>query len=190
MNGQNATLGLRSILKRLIFLLPVTLIASFLSAQTTKHTTDVNQVWLAYFNQARFSKNWGSWVDLHLRTKEDFVTDLSQSIIRLGLTYYLTNDTRLTAGYAYVNHFPADNHQNVSVPEHRPWQQVQWSNRYPHIRTSQWLRLEERFRRKVANNDELAEGYSFNYRMRYNFAFNAPIGKKPFAPNTVFFVLN
>src|SRR5688572_11050952 len=55
----------------------------------TKQTESVQQVWLGYFNQTRFNNKWGLWADLHLRSKEDFVTDVSQSIIRLGLTYYL-----------------------------------------------------------------------------------------------------
>ena len=91
-----------------------------------KTTTHINQVWLGYFNQTRFSNKWGSWTDLHLRTKEDFFNNFSTGIIRLGLTYYLDDATKLTAGYAYVNFFPADNHQKVSQPEHRPWQQIQW----------------------------------------------------------------
>ena len=155
-----------------------------------KQTTQVQQVWLAYFNQTRLSNNWGIWVDLHLRTKEDFVTDLSQAIARFGLTYYLNTDAKLTAGYAYVNHFPADNHADVSQPEHRIWQQFQWHTKYPRIRLMQYARLEERFRRKIKDNDELAEGYNFNYRIRYNFLFSTPIGKKSFAPRTFSFVVN
>ncbi len=155
-----------------------------------KQTTHVQQVWLAYFNQARFSGKWGLWLDLHLRTKEDFVSDLSQSIARVGLTYYLNDDAKLTAGYAYVNHFPADNHSEVSQPEHRIWQQFQWHTKYPRLRLMQYARLEERFRRKIKDEDELAEGYNFNYRFRYNFYLAAPIGRKAFAPRTLSFVVN
>src|SRR5436190_23960690 len=103
-------------------------ITTFLYAQT-KTTTSVEQLWFGYFNQTRFSNKWGMWADLHLRTKEDFFTNFSQSIIRLGLTYYLKDEVKVTVGYAYVNHFPADNHKNISQPEHRPWQQLQWHTR-------------------------------------------------------------
>ena len=54
----------------------------------------------------------------------------------------------------------------------------------------QWLRLEERFRRKIASNGELGEGHNFNYRVRYNIFFAAPIGKKPFAPGTFAWIVN
>ena len=156
----------------------------------TKHTEYFQQVWLGYFNQARFSNKFGTWTDLHLRTKDNFFEDLSQAIVRLGLTYYLADDVKLTAGYAYVNHFPADNHENISQPEHRPWQQLQWHSRYPKLRLMQWFRLEERWRRKVLNNDELADGYNFNFRLRYNILSQFPLNKKRFQAGTFSLVLS
>ena len=105
-------------------------------------------------------------------------------------TYYLNDYAKLTAGYAYINHFPAEGHLNVSQPEHRPWQQFQWHTKYPKLRLMQWFRLEERYRRKILNNDELADGYNFNFRMRYNILALFPLSKKKFQPNTVSVVLN
>jgi hypothetical protein len=118
------------------------------------------------------------------------VNDLSQLIARVGLTYYVTDNTKLTAGYAYLNHFPADNHANISQPEHRIWQQVQWHNKYPRLRLMQWIRLEERFRHKIASDNALANGYNYNWKLRYNFFFSIPLHKKAFAPNTLSLVLN
>jgi len=160
------------------------------SFSQTKQTESIQQTWFGYFNQTRFSNKWGGWVDLHLRTKEDFFSDVSQTIIRLGLTYYIKDDTKLTAGYAYVSHYPADNHKNVTMPEHRPWQQIQWHTRTSKMRLMQWVRLEERFRRKILNDDELAEGYNFNFRVRYNFFSMVPLSKKNFQPKTLSFVVN
>ena len=54
----------------------------------------------------------------------------------------------------------------------------------------QWFRLEERFRRKILNDDELAEGYGFNFRFRYNFFAQFPLSKRKFQPNTLSFVVN
>src|SRR6185436_1266399 len=170
------------------------IILSYLLTQPTfsqtKQTEHVQQTWLGFFNQTRFSNKWGAWADVHLRTKEDLVNDLSQSIVRVGLTYYLNDDTKLTAGYAYVSHYPADNHKNVTMPEHRPWQQVQWHSKYSRLRLMQWFRLEERFRKKILNDDELADGYNFNFRLRYNILFMVPLSKKRFEPKTLSFVVN
>lgn len=161
----------------------------FLNAQT-KNTVSVQQVWTGYFNQARISNKWGIWADFHLRTKEDFISNLSQGIARIGLTYYFTDDAKLTAGYAFVNHFPADQHQNISQPEHRAWQQLQWHFRYKRWRIMQWFRLEERWRRRILNHDELASGYHFNFRARYNFFAQFSLAKHPFSPKTFSAVIN
>ena len=155
-----------------------------------KQTQQVEQVWMGYLNQTRFSNRWGIWFDAQLRTKEDFVQDLAQSILRPGLTYYLSDATKLTVGYAWVNHFPAEGHQDVSQPEHRPWQQVQWHTRYAKTRTMQWVRLEERFRRKIENDSTLAEGYNFNFRLRYNFLFQVPLTAGEIKPGAVSLILN
>lgn len=155
-----------------------------------KQTTHFQQTWIGYFNQTRFSDKWGLWVDAHLRTKEDFFTNFSQAIGRAGLTYYVNDHFKFTAGYAYINHFPQDNHKEISQPEHRPWQQVQWHQRAPKLRIMQWVRLEERFRRKILNDESLAEGYNFNYKLRYNFFLNLPLSEKAFAPKSLSFVVN
>ena len=156
----------------------------------TKQATSVRQVWLGYFNQTRFSNKWGVWLDLHLRTKEDLFKDLSQTIIRPGITYYINDATKLTAGYAYIRHFPADNHNHVTQPEHRPWLQLQWHTKYPKLRTMQLVRLEERYRRKILNDSTLADGYNFNFRLRYNFLLQVPLTNKPIRAGNFSFIVN
>ena len=174
---------------RCLLLLVFTFFSSGVFAQV-KQTESVQQIWGGYLNQTRFSNKWGAWADIHLRTKEDFFSDLSSNIVRLGLTHYLNDDTKLTAGYAYISHFPAENHKNITMPEHRPWQQIQWHSKYSKLRLMQWFRLEERFRRKILNDDELAEGHSFNFRIRYNIFFAIPLNKNRFQPKTLSFVVN
>jgi hypothetical protein len=160
-----------------------------LNAQT-KQTQHLQQIWGGYFNQTRLSNKWGFWAEQQLRTKENFVDNLSTSITRVGGTYYFGDNTKLTLGYAFVNSFPGDNHANISQPEHRIWQQLQWHTKYGQKRMMQWFRLEERYRRKILNNDELAEGYNFNYRIRYNFLYQIPLSKKGIVPKTFSFVVN
>lgn len=158
-------------------------------AQPKKTTTDVQQVWVGYFNQTRLTDKFGFWVDLQLRTKDDFVNDLSVSLNRFGLTYYVTDNTKLTAGYAYIVAYPEDN-RKVSIPEHRPWQQVQWNTKYGKKRMMQWLRLDERYRRRLLNDSTLADTYSFNYKLRYNLFYDIPLSKKGIVPKAFSFVIN
>jgi hypothetical protein len=155
-----------------------------------KQTTHIQQAWFGYANQIRLSDHWGAWIDLHLRTKEDFLNDLSTSIVRPGISYYANDRLRFTAGYAYVNFFPADDHSGVSQPEHRPWQQVYWTTPGKRSRVVNAIRLEERFRRKIENADELGDGYNFNYRVRYNTLLVLPLSRNAFAPNTLSVSLN
>ena len=177
-------------IKKITFLIVLINAGCLLKAQTIKNTESVNQLWLGYFNQTRFSNKWGMWADLHLRTKEKFVNNFSTGIIRLGLTYYVNDATKLTAGYAFINHFPADAHKKISQPEHRPWQQVQWHTKYGKKRMMQWFRLEERFRRKIRNDSTLADGSNFSFRIRYNIWYEVPLSKKGIVPNSLSFVVN
>ena len=166
------------------------MVLGYYAGFSQKQTTYSEQTWLAYFNQTRFSNKLGMWTYIHLRTKEELFTNFSQAIGRIGLTYYFNDNAKLTAGYAYVNHFPSENHKNISQPEHRPWQQIQWHTRGQKLRMMQWIRLEERYRRKILSDDELGEGYSFNWRVRYNFFAAFPLHQKAFAPGTFSFLYN
>lgn len=160
-----------------------------LSAQE-KQVTRVEQIWAGYFLQAKLSKDWGLWTDIHLRTKDDYFNQFSQSIVRLGLTRYLNPATKLTVGYAYVNHFPAASHPNISLPEHRSWQQLQWHTNYGKNKLMQWIRLEQRFRSKATAAGTIADDWGFNQRIRYNILWSVPLSSKGFAPNSFAFLLN
>lgn len=174
--------------KRVFTLMILVFSAGAAFSQPTKSTVDVQQFWLGYFNQARLTHKFGLWGDFHLRTREDFVDNFSQSIARVGLTYYANDVTKLTAGYAYVTHYPAEGHTKVSQIEHRPWQQVQWHNRYAKTRMMQWIRLEERYRQKILNDSTMGNGYNFNFKLRYNLFYEIPFSPKP--TNKWSFVIN
>lgn len=174
-------------MKKLIVLLFVSM---NLVAQTARQTTDEEQIWMAYFNQTRLSDKWGLWGDFHFRTTHNFVNEASKGLVRLGATYYINDDLKFTNGYAFINHFPEEGHANISQPEHRIWHQIQVHNKYGKVRTMQWLRLEERFRRKIKNDNELAEGFRFDERIRYNFLLNVPLSKKGIAPKTISALFN
>jgi hypothetical protein len=75
------------------------------------------------------------------------------------------------------------------IPEHRLWQQIQWFEKKSWLTMMQWVRLEERFRRKV-DQGELTSEYNFNYRVRYAMAFTIPLKGKTVTPGTPFVFVN
>jgi hypothetical protein len=172
-----------------LFIFAILLIPAAYS-QATKNTENVEQTWFGYFNQLRFNNKWASWFDLQLRTKENFVNNFSAFIVRLGASYYINEATRITIGYANALYFPGDNHQKVTQPEHRPWQQLQWQIKFTKTRLIQSIRLEERYRRQITNDSTLGSAYHFNYRVRYNIWYEIPFSRKGLVPKMLSFVVN
>jgi hypothetical protein len=151
---------------------------SGLQAQSKKINSS-SHTWLAYNNQTRLGNKWGFWLDAHLYSLDRMVSWSSQLELRPGLTYYVNDDTRLTAGYAFINNYPVAGGNRIAQPEHRGWQQVQWFTRTRRLRAMQWLRLEERFVRKVATPDSLSEDYNYTWRGRYHAQLSFPLSLRP-----------
>lgn len=155
-----------------------------------KNTSHASQTWLAYFNQTRLSNKWGLWGDFQIRTREEVIGDFSTGIARVGLTYFIDDNVRLTLGYGFINNFPPNDQVKVSQPEHRPWQQVQWFTKNKRTRLMQYIRLEERYRKKYLNNAELADSYAFNFRLRYNFFYQIPLDPQGLIPKKLSAIVN
>lgn len=153
-----------------------------------KQTEVRDQTWLGYFNQTRFSKRSGLWVDLHYRLTGDFIQERSINIARVAYTYYLSDQVRLMGGYAYARHFSHDA-GTPDVPEHRPWQQIQWLDKKNGFNLMQSFRVEQRYRRAVSAG-ELTDEYHFNWRLRYNFALTFPLKGKQVVAGTPFLYFN
>lgn len=153
-----------------------------------KDTEYTQQAWFAYNNQTRLTNRSGIWLDLHLRLNENFVKKPAVSIFRGAYLFYLNDQNRLAAGYAYVTQY-ANVEGAPNIPEHRLWQQIQWFEKKNWLSLMQWVRLEERFRRKVEDN-ELVSGYNFNYRVRYAMAFTIPLKGKTTVAGTPFVFIN
>lgn len=157
------------------------------SANGQKQIANHRAVWFGYFNQSRLSDKWGIWLDVHAR-RTQFLDRWATQLIRPGITYYVNDHFRITAGYAYARSFPAPGLHTVR-PENRLWQQVLWTTRNKRLHTQQWIRIEERFNRKISQ-DKLQNGSDFNFRFRYLLNLMVPINRTYIEPNTVFFAFN
>ncbi|MBL7843608.1 MAG: DUF2490 domain-containing protein [Cyclobacteriaceae bacterium] len=154
----------------------------------TKNIVTSEQTWLGYFNQTRLTNKSGLWLDLHARLTDDFAERMSQDIVRLGYVYYLHDNVRLAAGYAYITNF-SGNDDVPNLHEHRPWQQIQWYDKKKYFNMMQYLRLEQRFKEYLLNG-EVADNYQFNYRIRYNMSLTIPLRSGGVGPKTPFIFLS
>ncbi|MBW4889257.1 DUF2490 domain-containing protein [Mucilaginibacter sp. HMF5004] len=146
-----------------------------------KQITYSDQAWLGYYPQIRLAKHWGIWTDYELQQKFP-VVDNSQLTFRIGGTYYINNDTKLTAGYTYIDVAPAAGHQHIYQPENAGWQQLQWYTYYKKKKLMQWIRLEERFKRNILDDYTLANNSTFTWRARYDIFYQLPLSKKGIVP--------
>lgn len=149
---------------------------------TAKTIIHSDQAWLGLFFQAKVSKRWGAWLDLHQRTTDDFVDRLNFSFIRPGLVYYLNKDVRLIGGYGYAWFYKRP--QDLGgLHEHRIWQQIWWRQEYSWFGSVQWIRLEQRFVQKLENGEPISD-YRYNWRIRYNYSMSIPLNSKKIQPRT------
>jgi hypothetical protein len=127
---------------------------------------------------------------MHLRTQENFTDGFSQALFRPGITYHLNEQARITAGLAYIHHFPAAGHRNVALPEYRPWMQLQWNQNYDRLRLMQWVRIDQRNKSIALNDSMRSESFSQIYRVRMNIMLQWPLIKKPGDSGALFAILN
>lgn len=169
------------------FKIVISLFLSFLTfvSYAQKQTTDRSQIWVGYFNQTRLTNKFGFWLDAHYRQIN--LDEPNLIFIRPGITYYLNDNFRVTAGYAFVDFF-APKGKQTSWLEHRPWQQIWWRTKYNGFQTIQWIRNEQRFVEKVVG-DKLTNEYNFNHRLRYNIYLQVPLIGKELKAKTPFFAL-
>lgn len=167
------------------FILPFLLGPLFLNAQA-RQVQYGQQSWLDYLNQNRYSKKWGSWIDLQLKLTDNYYKSELATETAIGATYYTKNNLKLVGAITYVD-LIHEGSNNYHLAEYRPWQMVQLNSNLSHLKTIQWLRLEERFKETAINNVPSSH-YDFNYRLRYQFLANIPIMKHAYQKGSLSFV--
>lgn len=172
-------------------LLLVGIIASFFldsyGQSAGKKLTHQESLWTAYIHQTRLTEKLGLWTDIHIRLTDNYTGRMGTEIYRFGGVYYINTNTRLALGYANIRHHTSKGER--FIPEHRPWQQIQWFRKGNRYSTMQWLRLEQRFL-QVLDHGNPTDDYRFNLRLRYNFNHFYPINRKEISPGAIFTVFN
>jgi len=143
-----------------------------------KQVVHYNQLWYAYNNNTRLTDRWGIWMDIQNKDKSEFVHNFDVKENTLGGIYYLKNKMKLTGAFTYIQSFPNDKLPDFYAPEYRPWQMVQWKNNWKTTSFAHWVRLEERFKTKTINGNQLTNNFDFSYRLRYNVFIEKPLTVK------------
>ncbi|GKS70314.1 protein of unknown function [Nitrosomonas sp. PY1] len=153
-------------------------------------TAEDFQVWGAVFSQGNFGfinsnnpdlKKFRWWMEGQGRFGND-ATQFTQSLIRPGVGYAITDKLVAWVGYAWA---PTAEPLSVAHPfnEHRIWQQVTWADNFPIGRLSLRSRFEQRF---FDHNAPMRGDNDVAHRFRQLVKLAVPI--TPIDPNLSFIV--
>jgi hypothetical protein len=122
------------------------------------------RAWLSYFGDHPGPRKLGLHFDGHLRMDGSF----RQVLLRPGLNYYIRPNLFVTAGYAFI-HTKAG---SVRTPEHRPFGQLQYNQRFGIIPVTHRFRLEQRF---ISVGTGPTQFWRHQNRVRYFFRTELPL---------------
>ena len=145
-----------------------------------KHINQETLYWTRFDLRMNFSKGWGLRTEAEIR-RYAFPDRSHQLLIpRMTLLRNLPYGLQVGLGFTYFIQSLPQNADDVELnrPELRPHQELtmkqKWGNT---VAVSHRYRLEERFKHKSIGYD-LADGYDFNFRMRYRLQFGVALNNK------------
>lgn len=99
--------------------------------------------WFGLFVSGPVAGNVLAWFDLHARSSDDFAT--VAYLVRPGIGYRVRPDMAVWLGYAWT---PVVKRGDVTLDEHRPWQQWTWDG--PRFESGLKLSFRSRLEERVA----------------------------------------
>lgn len=139
-----------------------------------KQIANKGQYWARYYGKYKFSPNWG--VNLEIDDRRFFKDNRQANWVlpRVTINRKLGEGWDVGLGFTYYNSSnPADPSKPiaVTVPELRPHQELNYTQKIKKLSISQRFRIEERWTHN-ATTSELTAGYSFKGRFRYQLQLN------------------
>lgn len=139
--------------------------------ERTVAQTNTQQLWLTYNQQARLSYKWGYLFDANHRTNDFNEFQSALTAVRAGATYFVNDQTRISAGYAWLGTHLQNSAKNILI-ENRLWQQILWTKKINNSNIAHRIRVEERFREALTNTKTVTR---YSTRFRYMVQIQAPI---------------
>ena len=120
--------------------------------------------WLIYIGSKQLNSKWNLHHEVQYRNYNT-LGDLEQLLIRTGLGYQLNPKTNFLLGYGYINseNFTGNTNDQITVEEHRIFQQIITKQKIGSVGVQHRYRFEQRF----IESD-------FKTRFRYFLGMNVP----------------
>lgn len=124
----------------LLFILPV-----FMMAQVNRQYADHTNGWYMFFGSFKFSEKLGLHSEAQWR-RSNYILDNQQILLRTGLNFHFNKQVFATAGYCFVQTYPyGEFPAKMMFPEHRIWEQIQFTNRFGKLEMVNRFRMEQRY---------------------------------------------
>ena len=149
-----------------------------LQAQTTdtRQTAHDAHLWLSINSNIRFSEKWGMMADVHHR-RRDFGQSTSFNFLRLGATYWVQENLRVTAGLAFLQLAPPFSNRNATN-EYRFHHEAVHTHKIHKINALERLRFDHRWREQWDAEGNFVK-FQFTTRVRFLYSLSYPLFKGP-----------
>ena len=98
-----------------------------------------------FFGSFRFSEKMGLHTEVQWR-RSNFILDNQQLLLRTGLNFHFNKQVSSSAGYCFVQTHPyGEFPSRIMFPEHRIWEQLQFTTRFGKLEMLSRFRLEQRY---------------------------------------------
>lgn len=163
-------------------------------SKAQKQISSNNHAWTVVNFKVKLNDKWAIPLEYQWR-RHNFYEDWQQSLLRIGAEYTLPSKISITGGYGWIRTYEyGDQPIAHDFNEHRIWEQVAFTNKFPRFELNHRYRLEQRFLENwILNsntgNYEKSDGL-FRQRLRYRAMLNIPLNKKEMGDKTLFLNLN
>jgi len=151
-----------------------------------------NNAWFMYFGNHRLTDKLGIHTEYQWR-REDLGQNWQQSLMRVGLDYYVPDGPVFTLGYGWIESFPyGEQPISYAFNEHRIWEQMIIKQKAGRFYFNHRYRLEQRFLERKKHDDAgdfQHDEFVFRQRARYRFMVNIPLNQKEMKEKAIFLAL-
>lgn len=156
-----------------------------------KENYDFQFLWTGIYTKYRIGEKLWYNGEYHVRTRNNFINEMNQLYIRLGLSYLLTNNFEITGGivtpfyWSDPGQFPEGTPLDKVVPQFRFWQQYLFIQPVGRVKVYHQIRMEQRWRRDFIVDTP----FELTHRFRYKIMAYIPLNSRELQKKTLFLSL-